>query len=86
MQDRVFLVGSTATPTALDRMREPAYPMMATCAQAFELWGAYSGWMINEIVGKGGNAKEAGAGADGGIPRAIVGERREHPGWGQAHL
>ena len=27
-------------------------------AQAFEVWGAYTGWLINEIVAKGRNAKE----------------------------
>jgi ribose transport system substrate-binding protein len=39
-------------------MRKPDYPLLATTAQAFEIWGAYTGWLINEIVGKGGDAKK----------------------------
>ena len=58
LQDKIFVVGCDGDPTALDRMRNPDYPMVATCAQAFELWGAYGGWMVNEIVSKGRNAKE----------------------------
>jgi ribose transport system substrate-binding protein len=58
MQDRIFVIGADGHPTAVDRMRQPDYPEVATVAQAFELWGAYTGWLINEIVGKGRNAKE----------------------------
>jgi len=58
MQDRVFVVSADGAPTALDRMRDPDYPLKATTAQAFEIWGAYSGWLVNEIVGKGRPAKE----------------------------
>jgi len=58
MQDRVFVVSADGHPTALDRMRDTSYPLKATTAQAFEIWGAYTGWLINEIVGKGRPAKE----------------------------
>ena len=58
MQDRVFVVSADGASTALDRMRDPSYPLKATTAQAFEIWGAYTGWLINEIVGKGRPAKE----------------------------
>ncbi len=58
LQDKIFVVGCDGHPTALDRMRSPNYPLVATCAQAFELWGAYGGWMVNEIVGKGRPAKD----------------------------
>ncbi len=58
MQDRIFVVSADGAATALDRMRDPAYPLKATTAQAFEIWGAYTGWLINEIVGKGRPAKE----------------------------
>ncbi len=58
MQDRVFVVSADGQSTAVERMRDPAYPLKATTAQAFEVWGAYTGWLINEIVGKGRNAKE----------------------------
>lgn len=58
MQDKIFVIGHDGHPTALDRMRKPGYPLIATTAQAFEIWGAYTGWLINEIVAKGGNAKK----------------------------
>jgi ribose transport system substrate-binding protein len=59
LQDKIFVVSCDGHPTALERMRTiPNYPLVATCAQAFELWGAYGGWMVNEIVGKGRPAKE----------------------------
>ena len=58
LEHKVFVVGCDGHPTALERMRNPDYPLVATCAQAFELWGAYGGWMVNEIVGKGRSAKE----------------------------
>ncbi len=58
MQDKIFVIGADGHPTAVDRMRNPAYPEIATVAQAFELWGAYTGWLINEIVGKGRSQKE----------------------------
>jgi len=58
LQDKIFVVSCDGHPTALERMRNPSYPLDATCAQAFELWGAYGGWMVNEIVGKGRPVKE----------------------------
>ena len=58
MADKVFVVGHDGHPTAVDRMRKPGYPEVATVAQAFETWGAYTGWLINEIVGKGRDAKQ----------------------------
>ena len=58
LQDKIFVVSADGQPTAVDRMRNPAYPLKATTAQAFEVWGAYSGWLVNEIVGKGRPAKE----------------------------
>ena len=58
MADKVFVLGHDGHPTAIDRMRNPGHPLVATVAQAFEVWGAYTGWLINEIVGKGRNAKE----------------------------
>jgi ribose transport system substrate-binding protein len=57
MQDKIFVVGCDGHPTALERMRDPHYPLLATCAQAFEIWGAYTGWLVNEIVGKGRDPK-----------------------------
>ncbi len=58
LQDKVFVVSADGHPTALDRMRDTSYPLKATTAQAFEIWGAYTGWLINEIVGRGRPAKE----------------------------
>jgi ribose transport system substrate-binding protein len=58
LQDKVFVIGHDGHPTALERMRKPDYPLLATTAQAFEIWGAYTGWLINEIVGKGGDVKK----------------------------
>jgi ribose transport system substrate-binding protein len=58
MQDKVFVIGHDGHATALERMRQPDYPLLATSAQAFEVWGAYTGWLINEIVAKGGDAKK----------------------------
>lgn len=60
LQDKIFVVGADGHPTALQRMRDGGakWPQKATCAQAFELWGAYCGWLISEIVGKGGDAKK----------------------------
>ena len=58
LQDKIFVIGHDGHPTALDRMRKPDYPLLATTAQAFEIWGAYTGWLISEIVGKGGDAKK----------------------------
>jgi ribose transport system substrate-binding protein len=60
LQDKIFVVGADGHPTALQRMRDGGekWPQKATCAQAFELWGAYCGWLINEIVGKGGDVKK----------------------------
>jgi ribose transport system substrate-binding protein len=60
LQDKIFVVGADGHPTALQRMRDGGakWPQKATSAQAFELWGAYCGWLVNEIVGKGGDAKK----------------------------
>jgi ribose transport system substrate-binding protein len=60
LQDKIFVVGADGHPTALQRMRDGGekWPQKATCAQAFELWGAYCTWLINEIVGKGGDVKK----------------------------
>ena len=60
LQDKIFVVGADGHPTALQRMRDGGekWPQKSTCAQAFELWGAYCGWLVNEIVGKGGDAKK----------------------------
>ena len=55
---KIFVVGADGATTAVDRMRDPSYPLKATVAQAFELWGAYTGWLINEIVGRGRPAKQ----------------------------
>ncbi len=58
MQDKIFVVSADGNPTALERMRDTSYPLKATTAQSFEIWGAYTGWLINEIIGKGRPAKE----------------------------
>ena len=58
LQDKIFVVSADGASTAIEKMRDPSYPLKATTAQAFEVWGAYTGWLINEIVGKGRNAKE----------------------------
>ena len=52
LQNKIFVVGADGHPTALQRMHSSAYPLKATVAQSFELWGAYTGWLINEIVAK----------------------------------
>jgi len=64
-QKQIFCVGEDGHPTAIEKMRQPDWPDICTCAQAFELWGAYTGWLINEIVGKGRNHKEV-------VPTPIV--------------
>jgi ribose transport system substrate-binding protein len=53
-----FVTGADGHPPAVDEMRDPDFPMVATPAQAFELWGALAGSFIDEIVGKGRPAKE----------------------------
>lgn len=53
LQDKIFVVGADGDPSTIERMRQPNYPLLATVAQCLELWGAYVGWMINEIVAKG---------------------------------
>ena len=58
LQDKIFVVGADGHPTAVNRMRSPDYPLKATVAQSFELWGAYTGWLINEIVAKKQDAKK----------------------------
>jgi ribose transport system substrate-binding protein len=65
LQDKIFVVAEDGHPTAIEKMRQPDWPQICTCAQSFELWGAYTGWLINEIVGKGRNAKEV-------VPTPIV--------------
>ncbi len=60
LQDKIFVVGVDGHPTALQRIRDGGanWPQKCTCAQAFELWGAYCSWLVNEIVAKGGDAKK----------------------------
>ena len=60
LQDKIFVVGVDGHPTALQRMRDGGanWPQKCTCAQAFELWGAYCCWLVNEIVAKGGDAQK----------------------------
>jgi ribose transport system substrate-binding protein len=53
-----FVVGADGHPPAVEEMRNPDYPLVATPAQAFELWGALAGSFVDEIVGKGRPAKE----------------------------
>lgn len=53
LQDKIFVTGADGDPSLIERMRAPDYPVIATAAQCLELWGAYVGWMINEIVAKG---------------------------------
>ncbi len=53
-----FVVGADGHPPAVDEMRGEDYPMVATPAQAFELWGALAGSFVDEIVGKGRPVKE----------------------------
>lgn len=53
LQDKIFVLGADGDPSLIERMRQPDYPVLATVAQGLELWGAYVGWMINEIVAKG---------------------------------
>lgn len=53
-----FVVGADGHPPAVDEMRDEAFPMVATAAQAFELWGALAGSFVDEIVGKGRPQRE----------------------------
>ena len=53
-----FVIGADGHPPAVAEMRKEDYPMVATPAQAFELWGALAGSFVDEIVGKGRPAKE----------------------------
>ncbi len=58
LEDKIFVVSADGDPTAIERMRDPTFPLKATVAQSFEIWGAYTGWLINEIVGKGRLSKQ----------------------------
>ncbi|MCL4250330.1 MAG: sugar ABC transporter substrate-binding protein [Anaerolineae bacterium] len=49
----VIVVAADGHPPAVELMHDADYPMVATCAQAFELWGALAASFIDEIVGKG---------------------------------
>ncbi len=53
-----FVIGADGHPPAVEEMRDEAYPLLATPAQAFELWGALSGSYIDEIIGKGRPTRE----------------------------
>lgn len=53
-----FVTGADGHPPAVEEMRDPDFPMVATPAQAFELWGALAGSFVDEIVGKGRPARE----------------------------
>lgn len=57
-QGKIAVIGTDGHPTAINRMRAPDYPLLCSCAAAFELQGAYAGWLINEIVAKGRDRKE----------------------------
>lgn len=56
--NEVFVVGADGHPPAVEEMRDPEYPLVATPAQAFELWGALAGSFVDEIVGKGRASRE----------------------------
>ncbi len=53
-----IVVAADGHPPAVEQMHNADYPLIATCAQAFELWGALTASFIDEIVGKGRPAKE----------------------------
>ena len=55
---QTFVVAADGHPPAVEQMHDANYPLVATCAQAFELWGALAASFIDEIVGKGRAAKE----------------------------
>lgn len=54
----IFVVGADGHPPAVEEMRDPRYPMVATAAQSFELWGALGGYFVEQIVGLGRPVKE----------------------------
>lgn len=54
----VFVIGADGHPPAVDAMRSEDYPLVATPAQAFELWGALAASFVDEIVGKGRDPRE----------------------------
>jgi ribose transport system substrate-binding protein len=53
-----IVVAADGHPPAVELMADADYTMVATCAQAFELWGALAASFIDEIVGKGRPAAE----------------------------
>lgn len=62
----IFVIGCDGHPPAVEEMRDPDYPFVATAAQAFELWGGLVGNYILEIVGNGRPAEEV-------VPVKVVG-------------
>lgn len=55
----MFVVGADGHPPTVDQMRDnPRYPVVATVAQAFELWGALAGYFVEQIVVRKRPARE----------------------------
>jgi|GEM_PF-226784 len=55
----MFVVGADGHPPAVDQMRSNAnWPLVATVAQAFELWGAVAAYFIEQIVAAGKPARD----------------------------
>lgn len=48
--DDIIVIGADGHPPAVEEMRKPEYPLVCTCAQAFELWGALVGTYVRDIV------------------------------------
>lgn len=55
---KIFVVGADGHPPAVEQMRDPAWPLVATPAQSFELWGALAAYFIEQIVGAGRPVRE----------------------------
>lgn len=56
--DDIMVIGADGHPPAVEEMRKPEYPLVCTCAQAFELWGALVGTYVRDIVEQGKPVKE----------------------------
>lgn len=56
--DDIFVVAADGHPPAVEKMREKGWPMVATAAQSFELWGALAGYFVEQIVVKKRPTKE----------------------------
>jgi len=56
--NKIFVVGADGHPPAVEQMRDPKWPFVATPAQSFELWGALAAYFIEQIVGNGRPAQE----------------------------